>query len=153
MEDFVTFKISQKLKEKGFNEKCLFAYNDEQIINPKVVEEYGDLSDDGYYELTKNGGGKLKWDNVYIYEQQIILRDKIIIKRNFIDAPTISQVLKWLRGKDIMVEIPPVLCDDGTWSFSFRVQTKKLYDRSMKDYTSYEEAALACIEHVLDNLI
>lgn len=70
-----------------------------------------------------------------------------------INAPMISQVFKWLRGKDIMVEIPPVLGDDGTWTFSFRVQTKKLYDRSTKDYTSYESAALACIEHVLDNLI
>lgn len=74
-------------------------------------------------------------------------------KDESLDAPTISQVLKWLRGKDIMVEIPPVLGDDGTWLFSFRVQTKKLYDRSTKDYTSYESAALACIEHVLDNLI
>lgn len=68
-------------------------------------------------------------------------------------APTISQVLKWLRERDIMVEIIPSLVDDGTWTFSFRIQTKKFYDRSTKDYNSYELAALACIEYVLDNLI
>lgn len=81
--------------------------------------------------------------NSLVYRKEI--DDEVII------APTISQVLEWLRGKDIMVEILPVLCDDGTWSFSFRVQTKEFYDRSMKDYISYESAALACIKHILDN--
>lgn len=53
MEDFVTFDLAVKLKEKGFKKKCLFAYNDEQVINPKVIEEYGNLTDDGYYEQFK----------------------------------------------------------------------------------------------------
>lgn len=86
-------------------------------------------------------------DKKLCYSEEWYYKEKI-------NAPTISQVLKWLRGKDIMVEIPPVLCDDGTWTFSFRVQTKEFYDRSTKeDYNSYESAALACIEHVLENLI
>jgi hypothetical protein len=68
-------------------------------------------------------------------------------------APTIAQVLEWLRKRDIMVEIIPSLVDDGTWTFSFRIQTKKFYDRSTKDYNSYELAAFAGIEHVLNNLI
>ena len=68
-------------------------------------------------------------------------------------APTISQVLDWLRKRDIMVEIIPSLVDDGTWTFSFRIQTKTFYDRSTKDYNSYEEAAFVCIEYVLNNLI
>lgn len=68
-------------------------------------------------------------------------------------CPTIAQVLKWLREQDIMVEIIPSLVDDGTWTFSFRIQTNKFYDRSTKDYDSYESAALACIEYILNNLI
>ena len=132
MEEIVNFWIAKKLKEKGFREKCLHRYgpysktphlNQVEVDFPREVD---------YSEF-------YKCYNVY--------------EENDIDAPTISQVLKWLRGKDIMVEIPPVLCDDGTWTFSFRVQTKRLYDRSTKDYTSYESAALACIEHVLDNLL
>lgn len=55
MEDFVTFEIANKLKEKGFNYKTIYSYNEEQIINPLVIEQYGELSDDGYYELTKEG--------------------------------------------------------------------------------------------------
>lgn len=158
MEDFVTFEIAKILKEKGFKEKCLFAYNDNQVINPKVVEEYGDLTDDGYYELTEDCGGKLKFDEVYIYEQQIILQDKIIIKRNFIDAPTISQVMKWLREeKELHIEIY-MYHNCYLWE----IYNTKIYDvdftqKSEKyseiEYESYEQAALAGIEYVLDNLI
>lgn len=39
-----------------------------QIIRPEIVEKYGELSDDGYFELTKRGGGKLRFDEVYVYE-------------------------------------------------------------------------------------
>lgn len=154
MEDFVPFNLVVKLKEKGFMEKCLFAYNDEQIINPKVVEEYGYLTDDGYYELTEDGGGKLKFDNVYIYEQQIILRDKIIIERNFIDAPTISQVLKWLREKKNIILIPnPYFNEDCGLGWDCDVWIDGKYIHYCEDYKTYEQAALAGIEYVIDNLI
>lgn len=130
MEDFVPFEIAKKLKEKGFNEQCLAYYT----------------KDSDFYYNTSYGS-----DVENAFKSFNSRPNHICGKR--IDAPIISQVLKWLRVKDIMVEILITLSDDGTWSFSFRVQTKKLYDRSMKDYTSYEEAVLACIEHVLDNLI
>lgn len=69
-------------------------------------------------------------------------------------APTISQVLKWLREKDIMVEIPIDLRDDGIWRFTFRIQTKEFYERAIKeDYSSYEEAVMACLEYIINNLI
>lgn len=157
MEDFIPFELVVKLKEKGFKEKCLFAYNDNQVINPKVVEEYGNLTDDGYYELTEDCGGKLKFDDVYIYEQQIILQDKIIIKRNFIDAPTISQVLKWLREEKIY--IVPTFCvdqnDNGYWDFRLisTMDGMLIYDEIKNRYNSYEQAALAGIEYVLNKLI
>lgn len=152
-EDFVGYDLAVKLKEKGFNEKCLFAYNDEQVINPKVVEEYGNLSDDGYYELTEDGGGKLKWDNVYIYEQQIIFRDKIIIKRNFVDAPTISQVLKLLR-EEKKIHMIIDISEEG-WFFNLRcLKTGYIMDCTMFGFSeTYEQSALVGIEYVIDNLI
>ena len=168
MEDFVPFEIAVKLKEKGFKEKCLFAYNDEQVINPKIVEEYGNLTDDGYYELTEDCGGKLKFDDVYIYEQQIILQDKIIIKRNFIDAPTISQVLKWLREeRKIHIEIG-FGCYGFCWDLTLNIKYVEGYNNSEWDlldlekykeidnqgnHSTYEQCALCAIEYILDNLI
>lgn len=69
-------------------------------------------------------------------------------------APTISQVLKWLREeKKIMFEVPITLTDDGIWKFTFRIQTKEFYDRSNYEWDTYEKSALAGIEYVLNNLI
>lgn len=167
MEDFVPYELAVKLRDKGFNCNCLFAFNDEQIINPNVVEKYGALSDDGYYELTKNGGGELDWDYVYIYETKLMLKRNIILKRNFIDAPTISQVLKWLREeKKIFIRVT-LSYDYSTdadgeqvdrWTFwlfeVFSVGSGSLiYTEEISEYDSYEQAALAGIEYVINNLI
>lgn len=150
MEDFVPYDLAVKLRDKGFNCNCLFAFNDEQIINPNVVEKYGALSDDGYYELTKNGGGELDWDYVYIYETKLMLKRNIILKRNFIDAPTISQVLKWLREeKKIYVSVE---VEREDW-FEYKiVQTiKNIRTTGTSVYETYPEAILAGIAYVIDN--
>jgi hypothetical protein len=86
-------------------------------------------------------------------------------------APTISQVLKWLREeKKIHVE-PCILADadidaDGKvineytyWSFSVtHIETGDMiyfeYERiDDKRFDSYEQAAIEGIEYVIDNLI
>ena len=74
-------------------------------------------------------------------------------------APTISQVLKWLREEKkihIIVEIA-----DGGWYYTIypniRWEDGKLksdkYIMSCKNKSSFELAVLAGIEYVLDNLI
>ena len=79
-------------------------------------------------------------------------------------APTISQVLKWLRKeKKISIE-PTIHCtlkwvsgiysfdDDGLADFS-QYTVEGTDDTVYILYDSYEQAALAGIEYVLDNLI
>lgn len=136
MEDFVTFEIAKKLKEKGFQEKCIgyydyseeFHYNYESAISNKEI----------YFCHNK-------YDNIW--------------HRDLIDAPTITQVLKWLREEKkmhIIVEI-----SDSGWYYtiypSIRWENGKLksdtYIMSFKNKESYEQAALAGIEYVIDNLI
>lgn len=124
MSEFVNFNIGKKLKEKGF----ILDYN---LYGYKPI--YTDVNT---IALIWNNGA---YEKDYFGEN--------------IPCPSISQVLKWLREQDIMVEIIPSLVDDGTWTFSFRIQTKKFYDRSTKDYDSYESSALACIEYILNDLI
>ena len=105
MEDFVTFEISKKLKEKGF---------------PLV--DY---------------------------------------------VPTISQSLKWLRDErcfhvspdlmsDYSMDYDGNICEEWTyWSYSIHhIIDGILYrDYNQIEYKSWEEAAIAGIEYVLDNLI
>lgn len=56
------------IKEHNFKVFSDFHYFKDQIIRPEIVEKYGELTDDGYYELTKDCGGELNFDEVYGYE-------------------------------------------------------------------------------------
>ena len=133
MEDFVSFDLAKKLKEKGFDGKVSAYYKDtNKIFNTGNASNLNILT--GAHS-----------------------------------APTISQVLKWLREeKKIYVE-PCILADADTdadgkvineytyWSFSVtHVETGDMiyfeYERiDDKRFDSYELAALAGIEYVLDN--
>ena len=72
--------------------------------------------------------------------------------KNRIAAPIISQVLKWLRNTyNLHVETYP--CGLGMWKFLVTNITT-LEERALCDkYTSSEQAAIAGISYVLDNLI
>ena len=157
MEDFVTFELAVKLKEKGFDYKCLFVYNKEQIINPEIVKAFGELTDDGYYELTKEGGGKLDWSFVYINEYQLIQYRDVLFAREMIKAPTISQVLKWLFDeKQLFVNIDCNICDKFGLFFTIYKKGEETWEACGFDdnyYNKPEEATLAGIEYLLNNLI
>ena len=78
MEDFVPFEIAEKLKEKGFREKCLLHY-------------------------TSNGGFYFNSIDTYdIPDQELDYSDFLKCYNNgnsigLIDAPTAQQVLNWFR--------------------------------------------------------
>lgn len=120
--DFAPFELAVKLKEKGFNEPC-YGY-------------YHCNGGNDSFELCGNGD-----------------RDFLNSKNKYrIAAPTISQVLKWLRNtQNLHVETYP--CGLGMWKFLVTNITT-LEERALCDkYTSSEQAAIAGISYVLDNLI
>lgn len=144
MEDFVNFEIAKKLKEKGFKEQCLAYYT----------------KDSGFYYNTSYGS-----DVENAFKSFNSRPNHICGKR--IDAPIIYQVLKWLRDTHKLYVCPCVIADyqddfhrDTTyWSFIVvNIESGdsiyREYERvTEKRYESYEQAALASIEYVLDNLI
>lgn len=136
LEDCVTFEIAQKLKEKGYPLLRVIKQNGNPII----------------YDLPKNHPN---WQNCNAYY-----------------IPTISQVLKWLRDEKKLYVEPCILADADTdadgkviteytyWSFSItHIETGDMiyfeYEQHIDDkrFDSYEEAALAGIEYILNNLI
>lgn len=131
-EDFVPFELAVKLKEKGFREKCLYRYkNYSKTLHINEVETLI-TRDVDYSEF-------FKCYNSYVYSD--------------IDAPTISQVLKWLREEK---KIHIVIDFDGgmSWYYQIALYGLTAYEKeSEHKYNSYEQAALAGIEFVLDNLI
>ena len=126
--DFVSFELAKKLKEKGFNAEC-----------------------HAYYEPLKH----------CLNLGRVFKTNSLAENYNCITAPTISQVLKWLREeKGYHIEFIGNAC--GYLFVISDIPSKGGTDRYCSDYNgpndggtwdSYEQAALAGIEYVLDNLI
>lgn len=101
-----------------------------------------------------------KFDSDGLFHSQLLCNYCEIMDSKEIIAPTISQVLKWLREqKKINIEI---FLYNGTYSYYVKSVTQIYEDLSHQclnddtteeEYDSYEEAAIAGIEYCLDNLI
>lgn len=75
-------------------------------------------------------------------------------KDESIDVPIISQVLKWLREeKNIILILNPYFNENCGVEWDCDVWIDGKYIHCCEDYKTYEEAAIAGIEYVLDNLI
>ena len=140
MEDFVTFEIANKLKEKGFREECLAYYTTEYTLYNNVIT----LTDDKYLCVSDID-----------YEEFLMSHNSIkYTNGNYIDAPTISQALKWLmERKKIHICISYSDNINTMWEYEVILLDGALYQNAGDGYMSYEEAALAGIEYCLDNLI
>ena len=151
MENFVTFELAVKLKEKGFKELCLAYYTN---------------NDDLQFNYSHKSGAK--YSDCYSSHN---LMPKGSVSGKFVDAPTISQVLKWLREEKKMHIEPSILIDcdfdeDGKttneyiyWSFSIMstetgymiyFENERINDRR---FDTYEEAVINGIEYVLNNIL
>jgi hypothetical protein len=117
-EDFVSFDLGMKLKEKGFREK--------------VNAYYG------------------KRENLFDVHPALDMNDS----EYRCSAPTISQVLKWLREeKKRFVVIHPT---GHVVHYYYTVHNlARSFDtfEYTRSFATYEEAAIAGIEYVIDNLI
>lgn len=138
MKDIVTFDLAKKLKEKGFREKCLYRYTDHsKTLRPNQVEIKFAREVD-YSEF-------YKCYNAY--------------EDNDIDAPTISQVLKWLREL-LEIDILPNIVISWIGNLNrIRLYSCNIYSPRLNKpieteyFDSYEEAAIAGINYYLDNLM
>lgn len=125
--DFVNFDLAKKLEEKGFT-----------LPKSEII---GKFDSDGLFH-----------SQLYINFTETMDLDEII-------APTISQVLKWLR-KEKKMHIAIDITDFGfvanTVSFKrdkSRCESELEHYDYKGYYSTYEEAGLAEIDYVLDNLI
>ena len=117
----------------------------EKGFNLEKTEIYGKFDSDGLFH-----------SQLYFNYIETMDYDEII-------APTISQVLKWLRKeKKISIEVI-IHCSlkwmCGIYEFSDGIADFTQYDNNGIDdtiyilYDSYEQAALAGIEYTIDNLM
>ena len=124
-EDFVPFELAKKLKEKGF---------------PQHITEEAYIVDN-YGEEEVEIGELLPIQLVPDYMDDVA-------------APTIPQVLKWLREeKRIYVDIRfnRYYQFYKYYVFTMSAESEDMYEECR--INTYEQAALAGIEYALDNLI
>lgn len=148
MEEFVTFDVAVKLKDKGFREECSNYY--------------------AHYP----GWHQLRINKVETYFAREVKSDEFLDMHNrfengYIDAPTISQALTWLRNKHRIHIEPCILADCDSinskkytyWSFSIvSIDSGDMiyfeYEHiDDKRFDSYEQAVNAGIEYALDNIV
>jgi hypothetical protein len=159
----VNLEIAKKLRKMNYNNSSLFVYNKEQIINPEVVKKYGNLSDDGYFDLTIDGGGELEWNYVYMYPYTLMtINEAIRMPYDLIFAPTLLDVTDWLRTEhNIIIELKPYLdCNSNLqyYSYVYKFENDKLI---MLDYSftretncnTYEELLAKTIEEIIDKYL
>lgn len=141
-EEFVTYEISVKLKEKGFKEKC-FAY-----YYPKGSELI--------FNANQFRGGIVE---DCLYSNNSLPND--CMASDFVDAPTISQVLKWLREKkSLHIEIVSaaygyiyIVSDTPNKGGTDRVNSRYRGINDGGAWDDYNECVLDAIEYVIDTLI
>lgn len=123
MENFVPYELAVKLEQKGFKQGYnIFGFR--PIFSDETTIRF--ISEIGAYEKEYFGEN--------------------------IAAPTISQVLKWLREeKKLHISIEYGYEETPIWDFEIRLIEN--YGRWWTDetYSSYELAVIAGIEYVIDN--
>ena len=120
--EFVSFEIAKKLKEKGFPQH----WSDQHYI---LENEY----EDDFFEV----GSKYPVEIIYDYILTIA-------------APTISQVLKWLRDEK---KIHIGVLYHNYYAVWIQPMKRNESEHVIHDCKTHEGAALAGIEYVLNNLI
>ena len=140
-EDFVPYELAVKLKEKGF--ECghpLAMYNEKGVFH--------DLCTSAEYMISASG---FECRCYYDYED---------FDEHDCVAPTISQVLKWLRKEKIFVVIAvnPTLSTKDKIAYYYQVYPNSNgvtsdYYESEECYAQWEDCAIYSIKYVLDNLI
>lgn len=125
METFVSFELAKKLKEKGFPQRTFGNYN---------------MVGSTYYQ----DGRHYKYGCV-------------CDKEDAYTAPTIAQVLKWLFDeKQLFVNIDCNICDKFGLFFTIYKKGEETWEACWYDenyYNKPEEAAIAGIEYVLNEII
>ena len=131
--EFVSFEIAKKLKEKEFREKCLLHYEVTGGFYSNSIDTYDRPNQElDYSDFLKcyNDGNSI----------------------GLIDAPTISQVLKWLREKK-GIHICISLGSYSDWDCEISKIDGNVYCNAYCGCHDYEQAALVGISFVIDELI
>jgi hypothetical protein len=142
-EDYCSFEIAQLLKEKGFDEYCLFCY--EQNV---------------FSHTTNFTLERALYREILIGIKNSEFEENAI--HNVFTAPSQSRALKWLREVHhyyIQIMLDSWACGDHLGYYVVIQKTDSDFEIMLQDavdevfYQTYEEACEAALKYTLENLI
>lgn len=148
---------AKKLHQIGFTKADMeewhrHAFTRGWRVSDEAVEKYGELSDDGFYELTKEGGGKCKWNEIYTNEWAI--SDFYPMDgQEFYLSPTLDEIKTFLR-KTYRKHITIYSKSQESWQYRITNPGQELEDGDFgEDFAEYEDALLNAIRLCIDKII
>ena len=167
---FCTLELSQQLKEKGFDLPCEYIYANHYRVKDEILQQYPGLSDDGYKDLTIEGGGSLCEDEVYATYIEPI---REYSQNSWVDLldykvctmPTLDDARTWIRDNfNIHVVIKPetvsfdacvilpnqfgVVGVGGSLIAVYNPEFHPSHENARK-FNTYEDALQTCIHEAL----
>lgn len=143
-EDFVSFELAKKLKSNGFT-----------IPTANIIAMYNEL---GKFHSLTTSADYYTLEDGRKYREFYDFND--FDEHDYI-APTLAQVMKWLRNEH-KITIQPQVTRDNTWDCQITYTDESdeiLVDMFMgssyweRDKPTYESAALAGIEFTINHII
>ena len=120
-------------------------------VREEIYDKFGELSDDGFYELTKEGGGELDWNEVYDYDW--CYHTHYPIDDKFLFCPTYYEVQTFLRDKH-KKQITVTSISQESWQYRITEPNQRLIDGKFgEDFETYEKALIDAIKVTLKEII
>lgn len=135
-EDYVSFEVAKLLKEKGFDEQCMYMYDSQHTLYSTFEQ---------CRQITRNNSD---WIH-YVGKLNIVP----------IATPTHQMTLKWLREvHNIFIIIDYVVLSKSFYEYTYEIHNmRKKHSIAVSafrdDYETYEEAVDSAIKYCLTNLI
>lgn len=152
IETTCTLEEAKLLKKLGYNIKSdLYWVNESGHVKESIIKQYGELSDDGYYELTKYGGGNLNWNQVY--ERRWVLRNNTWIDdpNKVIIAPYIIDADHWI-GDNYNLYVLGDKDKNGYWWKIVNLETMEVIKETNNYYNSMNDTLHTGLLYVLKKL-
>lgn len=127
-------------------------YRKGSTVREETYRKFGDLSDDGFYELTKEGGGDFDWDEIYDTGWKLS-NHYPFDGEEFLLCPTLYEVQSYLRNTH-KIHITIYSYSQESWQYRITKPKQKLEDGYFgEDFSTYEDALSYAIKFSLTNII
>lgn len=121
-------------------------------VREDAYERFGGQTDDGFYELTKDGGGNLNWEDVYTNDWAISDGYYPMPGQDYVLCPTIYEVQTYLLKKH-KFQITVYSRSQESWQYRITTPGMHLEEGLYgEDFPEPEDALLAAIKEVLNSL-